>query len=539
MRRLLSALLLTLLCVAAAPGAALTVATSGSTTGQAVTVTLDEAGFITFQMDGGVPVYAYGTTATFIPRTPGTLTITADAGGETATAAVTVTTGSGGWGGGGGSDGDDDGISWKTVTLGTGTFVVTADNSGDEYNVSRQTPLGALDAAGVGYKVDDSYWDEYGSLFVISVKGRENAGVGGWMYLVNGVSPVQGANACTVSDGDEIIWYWSDSMSSTYETSDDVIYLKARITTPDSGSGDDGDEEVNTTAGAAVTERFLLGLPEGATLTLAEWGELFTLDLSKARAAGEAIEIDGNDIIVTRGSVTMIIRLIDFTENGDVLTGIIREISIGIAPVTADLSGIGEAAGFFTADLYIVPVDSLITASLQETLTEETEAACTRAAAGCGRAITSIAFGMEITTGNLEDGTDIGAATIRMAVSPEWVQAHGGAGAVRILHRTDDGSIEMLTTTMVGEDEAGRMIFEAISPGGLSLFVLAALGEETAGTPAATAPRPPADGAPATPGEPEAGTADASLMMTAGLALLSVMVIGAGLYRVWRKKNER
>ena len=207
--------------------------------------------------------------------------------------------------------------------------------------------------------------------------------------------------------------------------------------------------------------------------------------------------------------------------------------------VTSDLFGIGDVAGFFTADLYIVPVDSPITATLLEDITDETRTACIGAASDYGKTITSFAFGMEITTGNLEDGTDIGAAIVRMAVTPEWVQEHGGTGAMRILHRTDDGSIEMLTTTMVGKDEAGRMIFESISPNGLSLFVLAALGEETTGTPLELGSPLYADTLLSPSGDSAAGTEEPSPIMAGGLALLVVIVIVAGLYGFGRKKYER
>jgi PGF-pre-PGF domain-containing protein len=61
-----------------------------------------------------------------------------------------------------------------------------------------------------------------------------------------------------------------------------------------------------------------------------------------------------------------------------------------------------------------------------------------------------------------------------MTVSPAWVAAHGGADAIRIIRSAEDGTKEVLATTLVGTDADGMMVFEAYSPNGLSIFGLAA-----------------------------------------------------------------
>lgn len=118
---------------------------------------------------------------------------------------------------------------WIPVTLTPGLFSITATNSGIEYTVDRLTPLGALDASGTPYTVDDSYYQEYGSLFIDSIQERENAGASGWMYQVNDIVPPVGPNTYTLDDGDEVVFYWSESMESTPASSDQVVPIRVSL----------------------------------------------------------------------------------------------------------------------------------------------------------------------------------------------------------------------------------------------------------------------------------------------------------------------
>ena len=120
-------------------------------------------------------------------------------------------------------------MEWQNVTLESGTFSVTAENSREQYDVNRTTALGALDATGVPYTVDDSFYHEYGSLFVDSIDGRQTEGTSGWVYQVNGTVPSVGANVYTVSDWDEVVFYWSESMESALEGSDQIVPIKVSV----------------------------------------------------------------------------------------------------------------------------------------------------------------------------------------------------------------------------------------------------------------------------------------------------------------------
>jgi len=77
------------------------------------------------------------------------------------------------------------------------------------------TALGALHATGL------SYTDDGG--FVKSIAGQANSGMNGWMYKVNGSVPMMLASAKTVSEGDQVIWWYSKDMNSPGPTWDSLF----------------------------------------------------------------------------------------------------------------------------------------------------------------------------------------------------------------------------------------------------------------------------------------------------------------------------
>ena len=74
------------------------------------------------------------------------------------------------------------------------------------------TAMGALHATGLPYTDDGG--------FVKSIAGQANSGMNGWMYKVNGNVPMMTASAKTVSEGDQVIWWYSKDMNSSGPTWD-------------------------------------------------------------------------------------------------------------------------------------------------------------------------------------------------------------------------------------------------------------------------------------------------------------------------------
>jgi hypothetical protein len=71
---------------------------------------------------------------------------------------------------------------------------ITADNSQNEYHLEDPTALGALDEAAEEGDFTYTTTDEWGGLYVSSIDGEEPAGMAGWMYRVDYVSPSVGAD---------------------------------------------------------------------------------------------------------------------------------------------------------------------------------------------------------------------------------------------------------------------------------------------------------------------------------------------------------
>lgn len=506
MRRLLSAFLITLIFVCAAPCAALSIETSGGTAGQAVVATLDAPAFVTFQMDSGVPVYAYGTTVCFIPTTTGTLSVTATSGGEVADATVTVATGSGGGSGGGG---DTSAIVWKTITLSTGTFNVTADNSDEVYPVSWQSALGVLKKAGISFKVSDR-WD--GGLFVIEVDGKPNKDAAGWMYQVNGMAPAVTADQKAVSAGDEVVWYYSESMSQSPEQSPMSFFYKVQITAaPASGgiSTETGETETGIVAGADAAS-YPLSLPPGSDLSLSEGRMYLTVNVPMATSAGDEITFVGNTMFITREDVILKIRFVDFSDRNGVISGEISDVTVETTPVTVTCANGATPEIGLVVSLMAVPMDADIDVFVAPLsgITNVPVAMLNAANAALGTdgmAVGTAGWQMDVGAHNLENGVDVGDVTVRITAEPACITRAGGIDALRLVHVLDDGTAEVLTLRSVGTTADGRMILEAGPAAGLSSFLFVSVTDAPAASGTAdTTPAP--EQQTATPAPTESGT---------------------------------
>jgi outer membrane protein assembly factor BamB len=411
---------------------------------------------------------------------------------ETARAAVNITVSiqaSGGGGGDGGGGGGDSSPSWVSVTLAAGTFNITATNSGKTYTVDRQTALGALDATGIAYTINDAYYQEYGSLFIDSIRGRANEGTAGWMYQVNAESPGVGANAYAVQNGDEVVFFWSEGMSSTPATSRDTIFI--RVVTPgsssggsgsgSSGSSSGGSGSTSTTATTGTGEpgevlSFPLGLPAGATVKLGEWGQSFSIDLTAGDRSTEQVNVSGNTVTINREGVRLVITARNIDKKGGLAAGLVERVTASVGPVRANFSATGVIAASVNLNLTGIPGDGQIRISLNETPDAETAREFHLASAENGKDVTAVAYSMTVTRINLENGRDVAGAVITMAINPAWVDEHGGPDAIRIARSAEDGTCTILDTRPAGSDADGNLIFEAVSPNGLSTFGLLAVG---------------------------------------------------------------
>ena len=213
-----------------------------------------------------------------------------------------------------------------------------------------------------------------------------------------------------------------------------------------------------------AAENFTLA-SDAVNVTTGEGGQQVTFN-----ATAGAGTTDGTDIFLQSGGLNVTIRT-DGLING---TGTVRNVSLASStPVNAPV-GTGNVSVSFTAEMNNYNPALGITTSIYEQPSPEAREAFILAAQDEGSEITGIAYAVYFTKTNLTGDDEIRNATLRLTVSPEWVAANGGAEAIRIFRRGDDGSHQVLETTYVGI-ENGMMVFTAVSPDGFSAFALGAM----------------------------------------------------------------
>jgi len=99
------------------------------------------------------------------------------------------------------------------------TFVVSAYNSGAEYEVKENTPLGALQvaaaASGFSYEVTDKNFGASGALLLDNVGGYDYKKPGCWYAYVNGIfkdgynNPAGALNLIELKQGDKVEFYYA------------------------------------------------------------------------------------------------------------------------------------------------------------------------------------------------------------------------------------------------------------------------------------------------------------------------------------------
>ena len=208
---------------------------SGGYVNEPVIVTMDREAYVIFSMNNGTPVFTYGSEVKFIPHVTGNLRIEVRAGDEVVERVIEIVERESESAGGGRSNLYYSGI----VYLPEGTFTLTA-MEGKTYSIDWRTAMGALKAAsdqgGFSFSVKETDWGPFVSC--IAGKCEKSDGpMSGWMYQVNGIIPAVGAHEYKVSQGDEVVWYFSRSMDETPETSPMIVELRVMFAETPSGGG--------------------------------------------------------------------------------------------------------------------------------------------------------------------------------------------------------------------------------------------------------------------------------------------------------------
>lgn len=190
--------------------------------------------------------------------------------------------------------------------------------------------------------------------------------------------------------------------------------------------------------------------------------------------AGEKISVKEKTITFEHGTHTITVTTKESPrEDQGKLSGEIESIILKATPLTSHYTETGPVSASFGADLNSLPAPgATVTASLIEKPDDQSRAAFERAAEENGVSVDTIAYAMKVDKSGLEDGKEVGEATVTMTVSPAWVLAHGGFSGIQIARFADDGSSELLASSFNGIDADSNMVFTGTSPRGLSIFAL-------------------------------------------------------------------
>ncbi len=107
-------------------------------------------------------------------------------------------------------------IYYGTITVDPGSFTYTTTMDDKTFIVNNLSVFGILHASGMALQTKE--WP--GGIYVYSINGiAQDENLNGWLYQVNGMTTSHMSNNYMVHDGDKIVWYYSESMSSLPETS--------------------------------------------------------------------------------------------------------------------------------------------------------------------------------------------------------------------------------------------------------------------------------------------------------------------------------
>ena len=332
--------------------------------------------------------------------------------------------------------------------------------------------------------------DKWGTdLFVFEVDGKPSGGAAGWMYQVNGVSPATTADKCTVKSGDEVIWYYSESMTQTPEESPKAFFYRVQTGNTPVGSGASAETTESSTGPALGTDgvSYPLSLPPGSDLQLSDGRMYLTVNVPIATAAGDDISFSGNTMIITRDDVILNLRFVDFTDKNGSIAGEIADVTVETAPVIVTCESGATPGVSLTISLMAVPMDADIDViatpfSALSAVPSDVLGAANAALSADGLAVSTAGWQMNVDKRGLENGVDVGDVFVHITTDPACIAKAGGLSTLRLIHIMDDGTAEVLALRSGGTTAEEETILEAGPVAGLSSFLFVSVTDELAST---------------------------------------------------------
>nr|WP_319376593.1 DUF3344 domain-containing protein [uncultured Methanoregula sp.] len=288
------------------------------------------------------------------------------------------------------------------------------------------------------------------------------------------------------STGEPESWSW-DFGDGTNTTGQNPVHTYSsygtytvKLTTANSAGSSTATITISVNVRTIVDQSFAIA---NLTTTQAGTGQNVSVSKANATVSGKTVTMTG----VGHGWETLDILLTDLPESdGASVSGTVASVVAAGTPVTVPITDVGTPAINYTLRLQEVPNSS---AQITMTITKDPDTASqssfTLAATGAGKQMDAIAYTVNFNKTCLANHGENGSilnATIGMAVSPVWVTAHGGRDHIVIMRRADNGTTQFLTTQYQGTDKSGNELFSALSPDGLSTFILSSVSASSSGS---------------------------------------------------------
>jgi hypothetical protein len=223
--------------------------------------------------------------------------------------------------------------------------------------------------------------------------------------------------------------------------------------------------------GDVASQTMDLTLDGSIMTTTSPSGELgVTINVAQAEQTGATVTVTETTVTIVQSNFVLVITAEKFTEVSGIITGQnVQSVTFTSLPLQGVIPNVGKVASMVKAGLPSVPEGAMITTTLSEPVNPEVVDTFRSALAEEGRELIAVAYTLTVIKTNIDTTLP---ATITMTCPPDWITTHGGINTVSIVRIGDDGTTQVLETTHIGYDDTGNMVFEAVSPKGLSIFGL-------------------------------------------------------------------
>ncbi|PAV10078.1 hypothetical protein ASJ83_04355 [Methanocorpusculum parvum] len=218
-------------------------------------------------------------------------------------------------------------IYYGTITVDPGSFTYTTTMDDKTFIVNNLSVFGILHASGMSLQTKE--WP--GGIYVHSINGiAQDENLNGWLYQVNGMTTSQMSNNYMTHDGDKIVWYYSESMSSLPETSQYAYGFTVKV---------NASAVPLLTLSPAKTPTINLGMPEGVTISSGT-PQRITIDTMITQAGG-FVNITEHAIIITEPGLQMTIPVKNLIRSDEIVTAEIQNMTAELLPAAGTIKTSG------------------------------------------------------------------------------------------------------------------------------------------------------------------------------------------------------